>query len=64
VVWATGGTRLLGLGVGSQVLGPRRDLHELGTDRITATAAARDSGLWLGTPQGLFHINRSVLRAG
>ena len=64
VVWATGGTRLLGLGVGSQVLGPRRDLHALGTDRITATAAARDGGLWLGTPQGLFHINRSVLRAG
>jgi streptogramin lyase len=64
VVWATSGTRLLGLGVGSQVLGPRRDLHELGTDRITATAAARDGGLWLGTPQGLVHINRSVLRAG
>jgi streptogramin lyase len=64
VVWATGGIRLLGLGVGSQVLGPRRDLHELGTDRITATAAARDGGLWLGTAQGLFHINRSVLRAG
>jgi hypothetical protein len=63
MVWATSGTRLLGLGVGSQVLGPRRNLHELGTDRITATAAARDGGLWLGTPQGLFHVNRSVLRA-
>jgi hypothetical protein len=46
------------------VLGPRRNLHELGTDRITATAAARDGGLWLGTPQRLFHINRSVLRHG
>ena len=64
VVWATSDTRLLGLGVGSQVLGPRRDLHELGTDRITATAAAHDGGLWLGTPHGLFHINRNLLRAG
>ena len=64
VVWATSDTRLLGLGVGSQVLGPRRNLHELGTDRITAMAAACDGGLWLGTPQGLVHINRSVLRAG
>jgi ligand-binding sensor domain-containing protein len=63
-VWATSDTRLLGLGVGSQVLGPRRNLQELDTDRITAVAAARDGRLWLGTPQGLFHINRSVLRAG
>ena len=64
VVWATSGIRLLGRGGGSEVLGPRRTLYELDTDRITATAAARDGGLWLGTPQGLFHINRSVLRAG
>jgi streptogramin lyase len=64
VVWATSDTRLLGLGGGSEVLGPRRNLHELGTDRITAVAAARDGGLWLGTPQGLFHIGRSVLREG
>jgi sugar lactone lactonase YvrE len=65
VVWATtSDTRLLGLGVGWQVLGPRRNLQELDTDRITAVAAARDGRLWLGTPQGLFHINRSVLRAG
>jgi ligand-binding sensor domain-containing protein len=62
VVWATSDTRLLGWGGGPEVLGPRRNLHELGTDRITATAAARGGGLWLGTPQGLFHINRSVLR--
>jgi streptogramin lyase len=61
VVWATSDTRLLGWGGGPEVLGPRRNLHELGTDRITATAAARGGGLWLGTPQGLFHINRSVL---
>ena len=64
VVWATSDTRLLGRGGGSEVLGPRRNLHELDTDRITATAAARDGGLWLGTPQGLFHINRNLLREG
>jgi streptogramin lyase len=63
VVWATSDIRLLGLG-GSKVLGPRRGLYELDTDRITATAAARDGGLWLGTPQGLFHVNRSILRQG
>ena len=39
-VWATSDTRLLGLG-GPQVRGPRRNLHELETDRITAMAAAR-----------------------
>jgi hypothetical protein len=43
-VWATSDTRLLGLG-GPQVRGPRRDLHELETDRITAVAAAHDGGL-------------------
>ena len=64
VVWATSDTRLLGRGGGSEVLGPRRNLHELDTDRITATAAARYGGLWLGTPQGLFHINRNLLREG
>ena len=63
VVWATSDTRLLGLG-GSEVRGPRRNLHELDTDRITVTAAASDGGLWLGTPQGLFHVNRSVLHRG
>jgi hypothetical protein len=62
VVWATSDARLLGLG-GAEVRGPRRNL-QLGTDRITATAAARDGGLWLGTPQGLFHVSRSVLRKG
>jgi hypothetical protein len=60
-VWATSDTRLLGLG-GRQVRGPRRNLHELKTDRITAAAAAADGGLWLGTPQGLFHVDQSVLR--
>ena len=64
VVWATSDTRLLGWGGGPEVLGPRRNLHELGTDRISATAAARDGGLWLGTPEGLFHVDRSVLREG
>ncbi|HEX5876965.1 MAG TPA: hypothetical protein VF468_01335, partial [Actinomycetota bacterium] len=63
MVWATSDTRLLGLG-GPQVRGPRRNLHELGTDRITAAAAAEDGGLWLGTPQGLFHVDQSVLRQG
>ena len=63
VVWATSDTRLLGLG-GSEVRGPRRNLHELDTDRITAVAAARDGGLWLGTPQGLFHVDQSVLGEG
>ena len=62
-VWATSDTRLLGLG-GLQVRGPRRNLHELEADRITALAAARDGGLWLGTPQGLFHVDQSVLRQG
>jgi hypothetical protein len=61
LVWATSDTRLLGLG-GPEVLGPRRNLWELATDRITATAAAGDGGLWLGTPRGLFHVSRSVLR--
>ena len=61
-VWATSNTRLLGLG-GSQVRGPRRNLDELNT-RITAVAAADDGGLWLGTAQGLFHVDRSVLRQG
>ena len=63
VVWATSDTRLLGLG-GSEVRGPRRNLHELNTDRITAVAAAHDGGLWLGTPQGLFHVDQRVLREG
>jgi hypothetical protein len=59
-VWATSDTRLLGLG-DPQVRGPRRNLHELQTDRITAAAAAGDGGLWLGTPQGLFHVDQRVL---
>jgi hypothetical protein len=63
VVWASSDTRLLGLG-GPEVRGPRRNLHELNTDRITAVAAAHDGGLWLGTPRGLFHVDRSVLREG
>ena len=63
VVWATSDTRLLGLG-GSEVRGPRRNLHELNTDRITAVAAAHDGGLWLGTPQGLFHVHQRVLGEG
>ena len=62
-VWATSETRLLGLG-GPQVRGPRRNLHELEPDRIPAVAAATDGGLWLGTAQGLFHVDRSVLRQG
>ena len=62
-VWATSDTWLLGLG-GPQVLGPRRNLHELHTDRIIAAAAARDGGLWPGTAQGLFHVDQSVLRQG
>jgi hypothetical protein len=63
VVWASSDTRLLGLG-GQEVRGPRRNLHELHTDRITAVAAALNGGLWLGTPQGLFHVDRSVLGEG
>jgi hypothetical protein len=63
VVWASSDTRLLGLG-GPEVRGPHRNLHELNTDRITAVAAAHDGGLWLGTPQGLFHVDRGVLREG
>jgi hypothetical protein len=62
-VWATSDTRLLGLG-GPQVRGPRRNLHELHTDRITAVAAADDGGLWLGTAQGLFHVDQRVLGQG
>ena len=60
-VWVTSDTRLLGLG-GPQVRGPRRDLRELNADRITAVAAAEDGGLWLGTANGLFHVDQSVLR--
>ena len=59
-VWATSDARLLGLG-GPEVRGPRRNLHELDTDRITAMAAAEDGGLWLGTANGLFHVDQSVL---
>jgi hypothetical protein len=59
-VWATSDTRLLGLG-GPQVRGPRRNLHELNADRITAMAAAEDGGLWLGTAHGLFHVDQHVL---
>jgi hypothetical protein len=62
-VWATSDTRLLGLG-GPQVLGPRRNLHELDSDRITAVAAAADGGLWLGAATGLFHVDPSVLGRG
>ena len=62
-VWATSDARLLGLG-GSQVLGPRRNLHELDTDRITAVAAATDGGLWLGAAKGLFHVDPGVLGQG
>jgi hypothetical protein len=59
-VWATSDTRLLGLG-GPQVPGPRRTLHQLPTDQITALAAAADGGLWLGTAQGLFHLDQRRL---
>ena len=59
-VWATSDARLLGLG-GPEVRGPRRNLHELNADRITAMAAAEDGGLWLGTANGLFHVDPSVL---
>ena len=59
-VWATSDARLLGLG-GPRPRGPRRTLRELHTDRITAVAAATDGGLWLGTAQGLFHVDPSVL---
>ena len=62
-VWATSDARLLGLG-GPQVLGPRRTLRELHSDRITAVAAADDEGLWLGAAQGLFHVDPSVLGRG
>jgi hypothetical protein len=61
VVWASSDTRLLGLG-GSEVRGPRRNLHELHTDRITTVAAAGGGGLWLGTAQGLFHVDQRLLR--
>ena len=59
VVWATSGTRLLGLGR-ARVLGPRRNLHELSSVRIVALAAGPD-GLWLGTPAGLFRVDREAL---
>jgi hypothetical protein len=59
VVWATRGTRLLGLGR-AQVLGPHRDLHELSSVHIVALAAGPD-GLWLGTPAGLFRVDPDAL---
>jgi hypothetical protein len=61
VVWATSDTRLLGLG-GPAVRGPRRNLHELETGAISCVAAAPDGGLWLGTPDGVFHVERRVLQ--
>jgi ligand-binding sensor domain-containing protein len=36
-------------------------IWQLETDRITAMAAAEEGGLWLGTANGLFHVDRSVL---
>jgi hypothetical protein len=62
-VWATSDTQLLGLG-GPQLRGPRRRLHELGSRRITAVAAADEGGLWLGTAQGLFRVDQRVLGQG
>lgn len=59
-VWATSGTQLLGLGV-QEVGAPRGMLHELEVGVISAVAAAPDGGLWLGTPDGVFHVERRVL---
>ena len=59
VVWATSGTRLLGLS-GGRVLGPYRDLQELSGVRIDATAAGPGE-LWFGTPAGLFRVDPGAL---
>jgi hypothetical protein len=59
VVWATSGTRLLGLGRG-RVDSPRRELHELSSVQIVAVAAGRGR-LWLGTPAGLFRVDPDAL---
>jgi hypothetical protein len=59
VVWATSGTRLLGLS-GGQVLGPYRDLHELSSVRIDAVAVGSEE-LWFGTPAGLFRVDPGAL---
>jgi DNA-binding beta-propeller fold protein YncE len=61
VVWTSSGISLLGLG-GSEVVGPRRTLVELGADLITAMVAGPD-GLWLGAHDGLFHVDRRALHA-
>jgi streptogramin lyase len=60
VVWASTGTRLLGLGRG-KLDGRYQTLFELGADRPTAMASATD-GLWLGTADGLFHVDRRALQ--
>jgi hypothetical protein len=61
VVWATSDTRLLGLG-GPEVRGPRRNLWELEASAISCVAAAPDGGLWVGTLDGVFHVERRVLQ--
>jgi hypothetical protein len=60
VVWTSSETRLLGLGR-SKAVGPYQTLFEFGADRATAVAAAPD-GLWLGTQDGLFHVDRRALQ--
>lgn len=60
VVWTSSETRLLGLGR-SRLVGPYQTLFEFGAGRITAVEAAPD-GLWLGSPDGLFHVDQGALQ--
>lgn len=60
VVWASSETRLLGLGRDT-VVGPYQTLFEFGGGPITAVVAGPD-GLWLGSLDGLFHVDRRALQ--
>ena len=60
VMWTSSETRLLGLGR-SRLVGPYQTLFEFGAGRITAVEAAPD-GLWLGSPDGLFHVDQGALQ--
>jgi sugar lactone lactonase YvrE len=60
VVWVATESRLLGLDRSRRV-GRYQTQFDLGADRATAVAAAPD-GLWLGTVDGLLHVDRRALR--
>jgi hypothetical protein len=60
VVWTSSQTRLLGLGRSKEV-GPYQTLFEFGGGPITAVVAGPD-GLWLGSLDEVFHVERGALQ--